>query len=76
MSARPRILLTRRYTDEVVERVAALGFDPKYGARPLNRAIEHWIIGPIARMLAAKSDAPPSRIEVVVEGEGVSVRAE
>ena len=65
-----------RYTDAVVERVAALGFDPKYGARPLNRAIEHWIIGPIARMLAAKSDAPPSRIEVVVEGEGVSVRAE
>ncbi len=63
------------YTDAVVERVAALGFEPKYGARPLNRAIEHWIIGPIAKLLAARSNAPPSRIDVVVEGDGVAVRA-
>ncbi len=65
-----------RYSDDVVERVASLGFEPRYGARPLNRAIEHWIVGPIARLLAARSHAPPARIEVTVEGDGVAVRAE
>jgi ATP-dependent Clp protease ATP-binding subunit ClpA len=60
----------------VVARVAALGFDPKYGARPLNRAIEHWIVAPLARLLAARSHEPPARVEVYVEGDEVRVRAE
>jgi ATP-dependent Clp protease ATP-binding subunit ClpC len=64
-----------RYSDAVVARIAALGFDAKYGARPLNRAIEHWIIGPIARLLAAKSDAPPTVIDIVEENDGVAVYA-
>ncbi len=62
--------------DDVVARVAALGFDPKYGARPLNRAIEHWIVAPLARLLAARSHEPPARVEVYVEGDEVRVRAE
>jgi ATP-dependent Clp protease ATP-binding subunit ClpC len=63
------------YDNDVVDRVASLGFDARYGARPLNRAIEHWIVGPLARLLAARSHDPPARIDVVVEGDGVWVRA-
>ncbi|MFO0606131.1 MAG: AAA family ATPase [Polyangiales bacterium] len=62
-----------RYGDDVVARLAALGFDPKYGARPLNRAIEHWIVGPLARLLAARSHAPPAAVTLAVEGDGVSL---
>ena len=62
-----------RYDDAVVARLAALGFDPKYGARPLNRAIEHWIIGPLARLLAARSHAPPKSIEIAVVGDEIAV---
>ncbi len=64
------------YDDAVVARVAALGFDPRYGARPLQRAIEHWIVGPLARLLAARSDAPPARVTLVVEGDAVALRAD
>src|SRR5439155_1026176 len=42
---------------DVVERVAELGFDARYGARPLNRAVERWVIGPVARLLAARGNA-------------------
>lgn len=40
------------YTDEVVSHIAKLGFDPRYGARPLKRAIESYILKPLAKQLA------------------------
>ncbi len=62
--------------DAVIESIASLGFDARYGARPLHRAIEHHIVAPIARLLAATSDAPPAVIRVVCEGDAIVVRAE
>ncbi|MEW5847586.1 MAG: AAA family ATPase [Myxococcota bacterium] len=62
-----------RYDDAVVERVASLGFDPRYGARPLKRAVETWVVAPVARLLAASGARPPAEIHVVVRGDGVGV---
>ncbi|HEV3436346.1 MAG TPA: AAA family ATPase [Gemmata sp.] len=35
----------------LIERLAGIGFDPRYGARPLQRAIEHEVVAPLARWL-------------------------
>ena len=43
--------LKLRWTDEVVEHLAALGYDARYGARPLKRTIEEQIVVPLARYL-------------------------
>lgn len=42
---------TLELTDEAKEFVATKGFDPKYGARPLNRAIQKYIEDPLAEFI-------------------------
>lgn len=70
--------LTRRgvqvdYSDDVVARLAALGFGPRYGARPLKRAIEHQVVGPIAQLLAARTATPPRGLVLSVRGDGIAI---
>ncbi|MFN8472527.1 MAG: AAA family ATPase [Anaerolineae bacterium] len=43
--------VTLRYDESVVEMVCKEGYDPQYGARPLQRAIERLIGRPLARAL-------------------------
>jgi ATP-dependent Clp protease ATP-binding subunit ClpC len=42
-----------RWSEALVDRLAAIGFDARYGARPLQRAIEREIVAPLARWLLA-----------------------
>ncbi len=35
--------------------LAENGYDPVYGARPLNRLIKHKILNPLSRLLIGKS---------------------
>ncbi len=43
--------LKLKWTEEVVEHLAGLGYDARYGARPLKRTIEKQIVVPLARYL-------------------------
>jgi ATP-dependent Clp protease ATP-binding subunit ClpC len=61
------------FDDEVVAAIARIGFDPRYGARPLKRAIEQWAIAPVARILAARGARPPTQIELVAREGGIAV---
>lgn len=36
-------------SDDVLDKLAAIGFDPVYGARPLKRAIQHFFENPLAQ---------------------------
>jgi len=40
-----------RFSDALREHVAARGFDPRYGARPLQRAVERLVVSALARYL-------------------------
>jgi ATP-dependent Clp protease ATP-binding subunit ClpC len=62
-----------RYDDSVVAQLVRLGFDPQFGARPLKRAIERWVVGPIARVLAARAMTALRELELVVRGEGIAL---
>ncbi|MCX7955799.1 MAG: ATP-dependent Clp protease ATP-binding subunit [Patescibacteria group bacterium] len=39
------------YSDEVIDDLAQVGFDPIYGARPLKRAIQKYIENPISNLI-------------------------
>lgn len=41
------------WSDALIEYLAAIGFDARYGARPLQRAIEREVVAPLARWLLA-----------------------
>lgn len=43
--------LTLKFTQGVYEYLSKVGFDERYGARPLQRAVEHEIIAPLATWL-------------------------
>ncbi len=61
-----------RVTDEAMEHLVELGYEPMYGARPLKRAIQQWIENPLAQALLAGRYVPGSEVIVeLAEGEFV-----
>lgn len=58
-------------SDEALDKIAQIGFDPVYGARPLKRAIQQYIENPLAKSLLAGKFVPGSEIKLVVESEEI-----
>ena len=56
-------------SDTARDRLAAAGFDPVYGARPLKRAIQQQVENPLANAILAGRFKPGDLIEVVVEDD-------
>jgi ATP-dependent Clp protease ATP-binding subunit ClpC len=50
------------WSDALVERLAAIGFDARYGARPLQRAIEREVVASLARRLLEQPVTAGGRI--------------
>ena len=50
--------------DAVVQRLAAKGFHPRYGARPLHREIERAVIRPLARLIVEQRPGPGDLIRL------------
>jgi ATP-dependent Clp protease ATP-binding subunit ClpA len=46
--------VTVRWTDRLVDHLAAVGFDARYGARPLHRTIEREVVAPLAKWLLGR----------------------
>ncbi len=71
-------LLNRRLQDNdlrlevseaVLDKLAKLGYDPVYGARPLKRAIQNWIENPLAQKVIQGVYGPGDTIHVDVSGD-------
>ena len=56
-------------TEEALDKISAVGFDPVYGARPLKRAIQTQIENPLAQEILAGKFVPGDVIRVNVEGD-------
>jgi ATP-dependent Clp protease ATP-binding subunit ClpB len=56
-------------SDAVLDKLARLGYDPVYGARPLKRAIQNWLENPLAQRVIQGEYAPGDIIEVDVDGD-------
>lgn len=57
-------------TDAFMDRLAAVGYDPVYGARPLKRAIQQELENPLAQRILSGEFVAGDTILVDVAGEG------
>ena len=62
--------LSLEVSEEVLDKIANLGYDPVYGARPLKRAIQNWIENPLAQQVIQGAYAPGSRVSITLSDEG------
>ncbi|MFC4253220.1 ATP-dependent chaperone ClpB [Sinimarinibacterium flocculans] len=60
-----------RFTDSALDRLAEVGFDPVYGARPLKRAIQAQVENPLARMILDGQFAAGDTIEVTARDDAM-----
>ncbi|ATB49084.1 AAA family ATPase [Corallococcus macrosporus] len=58
------------FGEDVVKHLARTGFDARYGARPLKRAVEQQVVAPLARWLAAQATRAPPQVVLRVGTEG------
>ena len=57
------------WTPRLVEHLAEGGFDERYGARPLQRAIERLLVSPLARYMVANSVPRNAFLEADVDAD-------
>ncbi|PJI47421.1 MAG: ATP-dependent chaperone ClpB [Pseudomonas sp.] len=58
-------------SEEAMDKLIAVGFDPVYGARPLKRAIQRWIENPLAQLILAGKFNPGAKIHAKVENDEI-----
>ena len=61
--------LNIEFSDAAMDHIAAVGFDPVYGARPLKRAIQNQVENPLAQEILAGHFMPGETIKVDVKDE-------
>lgn len=59
-----------RVSDAVLDKIATVGYDPVYGARPLKRAIQNRIENPLAQQMLEGSFEAGDVISVDMDGQG------
>jgi ATP-dependent Clp protease ATP-binding subunit ClpB len=64
--------LSIEVSDAVLDKIADLGYDPVYGARPLKRAIQNWIENPLAQRVIQGEYLAGDIIVVDVKDDGFS----
>ena len=62
--------LSLHVTDEALSKLAEVGYDPAFGARPLKRAIQNWIENPLAQALIEGDFSPGETVNMtVIDGQ-------
>ncbi len=62
--------LSLRVTDDAVEFLVDKGYDQKFGARPLRRAIQRYLEDPLSEKILLAQFGAGAEIEVDVDPEG------
>ncbi|CCQ12277.1 ClpB protein [Pseudoalteromonas luteoviolacea B = ATCC 29581] len=58
-------------SDGALDKIAASGFDPVFGARPLKRAVQQYVENPLAQHLLSGAFVPGDKIKVDVEDDRI-----
>lgn len=62
--------LKLNWTNNVVKHLAKVGFEPRYGARPLQRTIEKLVVVPLARYLIENPTVKEKIIKIDIDSNG------
>ncbi|MCU1727632.1 ATP-dependent chaperone ClpB [Pseudomonas sp. 7P_10.2_Bac1] len=58
-------------SQDALDKLIAVGYDPVYGARPLKRAIQRWIENPLAQLILSGQFLPGSTVVANVEDDEI-----
>jgi ATP-dependent Clp protease ATP-binding subunit ClpB len=58
-------------TKQAVEWIAEEGFDPQFGARPVKRALQKYVLNELSKKILANSVTKDSKIIIDCFGEGL-----
>ena len=61
--------MTLEVSEAALEKIAAVGFDPVFGARPLKRAIQQYVENTLAQSLLKGDILPNSVVRVDVNDD-------
>ncbi|MCC5024694.1 MAG: ATP-dependent Clp protease ATP-binding subunit [Candidatus Synoicihabitans palmerolidicus] len=64
--------ITLEFTDEAKSLLIDKGYDEKYGARPLRRAVEHYLEDPLAEAIIRGTVKDGNLVRVVRDGENLA----
>ena len=56
--------ITLNLTDPAINFIAKAGFDPQFGARPVKRAIQHYLLNELSKQILAGTVSKDSTITV------------
>jgi ATP-dependent Clp protease ATP-binding subunit ClpB len=59
--------ITVSFTDEAIQKIGRLGYDPAYGARPLRRYIQDKVEGLLAKAILEKSLQSGQSLEITAD---------
>ncbi|KGN71452.1 ATP-dependent chaperone ClpB [Porphyromonas sp. COT-239 OH1446] len=68
--------ITLRYTDALVDRVAAEGYDPEFGARPVKRVIQRKLLSQLSRSILSGEVETGGSILMDADESGYLFRSE
>lgn len=60
-------------SNEALDYIANIGYDPVYGARPLKRAIQQNVENPLAKQILAGKVDISKPIRLIVSGEKIAI---
>ena len=66
--------VTLQMTDEAVDFIATAGYDPEFGARPVKRAIQRYLLNDLSKKLLSQEVDRSKPIMVERNGEALSFR--
>ena len=66
--------ITLKMTDEAVRFIASTGYDPEFGARPVKRAIQRYLLNDLSKKLLSQEVDRSKPIIVETAGDGLKFR--
>jgi ATP-dependent Clp protease ATP-binding subunit ClpB len=63
--------ITLNFTAEAKERLATIGYDPSYGARPLKRIIQKYVINILSEKLLSGDVVEGDTVEIGTDNRGM-----
>jgi len=64
------------YTHDAVDRLTQKGYNPAFGARPLRRVLQKWVMDPLANHVLDGTFGPGATITVAIRDGEISLEAE
>ncbi|HKJ42945.1 MAG TPA: AAA family ATPase, partial [Sunxiuqinia sp.] len=65
-----------KITDDAVDWLATIGYDPQYGARPVNRILQKYILNELSKKILAGEVQIDRTVQVVLEDDEIRFKSE